>query len=254
MQRNDKAPRFRDMEKGGPRIKGKRMLFFAPHTSESAATLPLISDLSEMLERKGVSCEAHAVVDMKARLLSMSAKLARIGFTEGELAKLDVMFRLKDAELRLGILTSLLQSEPSAALLEVHALDKDYMREDEFRYCDYFYRLPGTRAIFLKDYLAEYSIPVERGMELMGSKLGKRLMLAAGIIGLDVERYRLEQSLEFLEQQLHRISLMEIPAPSDTNDGRTRMTRFERAYGYSSSLKHTLTKKEVATIAEALSA
>ncbi len=145
-------PRLRDVEECQPELqKSGKVLFFAPHTSERMATLPLISRLSKGLGEAGLECQTHSIDDMNAQVLSVSAHLSSERFSRRERKALDGMFRLKDAMTRLSIACRMLIANPDALLLEMHALDRDYRESDRFEGSGYFYRIPGARVLYLRD-------------------------------------------------------------------------------------------------------
>jgi hypothetical protein len=249
-------PILRDVEERVPSL--PRMLktdFFAPHTSEHPATMPLISTVSHALEGKGRHCETHSIEDMRSAVFSESVKLSKIKLADKDKAALEKMFRLKDALSRLRIVCGLLDADPEARIVEVHSLDADYRLDDRFQNADCFYRLPGSRILFLRDYIAEYLVPVRNGMELTDARLGTNLQIARAIIGMDRKGIADDapRMLENLENNIERLILVEIPAPS--YDGFQDMevaTRFQRSYGLSMSMHHALEVRDVQAFADIL--
>jgi hypothetical protein len=235
--------------------RAERVVFFAPHTSERLATLPLISDLSDMLRYRGVGCEAHAVEDMGCALLSISSKLAKLNLSKKEAGILDGLFRLKDVFLRLEMVGRILGSDRSSVLLEVHALDRDYSLKDAFGFSDLFYRLPGTRVLYLKDYPLEYFGPIDRWMPALENVVtegSRSLKAAVDTLSLDIDRMKWEipGMLRVLRENRHRAAMIEIPAPSEKNSDGTKITTpFERTYGFDISYRHRLNQDEVIAIA-----
>ncbi|MFH0737247.1 MAG: hypothetical protein V1827_01805 [Candidatus Micrarchaeota archaeon] len=250
--------RLRDIEERKPHVqRPMKAVFFAPHTSERQATHPLISDLSDILGYRGVICGAHSVEDMKHQLLSMSAKLSKMGFSKKEANALDGMFRLKDALLRLGMVSGILETAGPATLIEVHALERDYSFDDMIPCADFFIRLPGTRALFLKDFRYEYFGLLDRWLPVLDDieeNGGKNLRSALEILGLDSwdVSMGLPSMVETLKRMGDRCALLGVPAPSEYDDGFKVATRFERTYGQSHSFMHTLSGREVLAIADLL--
>ena len=235
--------------------KSRKMVFFAPHTSERMATFPLISDLSEALRKGGVECWTHSIEDMKERVISLSVHLSRLKLPKAERGALERLLRLKDASLRLGLLCGILEANPDARLLEIHALGRDYQLADRFPDADSFYRLHGCRILFLRDFLGEYTKPFGSGMRLLETLESGKLVKAAGIIGLDKSLIRrlAEKGLGYLSQNARRTALIEIPAPcSGPTEDVDNLTRFERSYGLSMSRRHTLDEGEIAFLAGSL--
>lgn len=252
----ERAPRLGDVRESQPQLaKSRKAVFFAPHTSERMATLPLISKVSERLERCGVSCTTHSVEDMREHVISLSVRLSRLRLGKDEMPVLERLLRLKDASIRLGIVCRILEANPDAMFIEVHSLDRDYRTADRFPYADYFTRLPGTRILFLRDFPGEYFRPMATGARLIGSIRNGSLREAIGFIGLEqgyIERQSIAQ-LGYLSKNAHRSSLVEIPAPSSmAKEDEGRLTPFERCYGLALSSMHTITDGEIDALAKTL--
>ena len=258
-QPHNGSARLRDVEEKRLAIpKTGKIVFFSPHTSERCATLPLISDLSDMLAYNGVKTEAHAVEDMGSQILSISSKLSRLRLSRKESDALDGLFRLKDVFLRLRMVCGILASDKQSVLLEIHALDRDYGLDDQFGFAEWFYRIPGTRVLHMKDYLSEYSGPLDTWIPrlLSAAKEGSRSLRAAvDILALDADRLIFEAPgmLRTLGENTHRSAMIEIPAPSEKNDGAFGdRTAFERTYGFDLSLRHRMSREEILAIVKNL--
>jgi len=252
----ERIPRLSDVPEaqfGLP--KSRKIVFFAPHTSERMATFPLISDLTDALRKGGVECRTHSIEDMRERVLSLSVQLSRLKLPKAERNVLERLLRLKDASLRLGLLCGILEANPDARLLEIHALERDYQLADKFPDADSFYRLHGCRILFLRDFLGEYTKPFGSGMRLLEALESGKLAKAAGIIGLDKSaiRHLAERGLGYLSQNARRTALVEIPAPcSGPQEDVDDLTLFEVAYGLSMSGHHTLGDDDIAFLARSL--
>ncbi len=252
----ERSPRLSDVleaQLGLP--KSRKMVFFAPHTSERMATIPMISDLTESLRKGGVECRTHSIEDMRDHVISLSVQLSRLKLPKAERGMLERLLRLKDASLRLGLLCRILEANQDARLLEIHALDRDYQLADKFPDADSFYRLHGCRILFLRDFLGEYTRPFGSGMRLLETLESGKLATAAGIIGLDKSKIREQAAggLGYLGRNAMRAALIKIPAPCpDRFDDIEGLTRFEKAHGLSMSNSHTLDEDEIAFLARSL--
>ena len=216
------------------------------------ATLPFISEVGQELHKGGTGSTTHSVEDMRECVLSLSAQLRRIGIRRRELPLLERLLHLCDASSRLHRITTMLGKHPNAMLVEVHALERDYRLSDRFEWGNHFRRLPSTRVLFLASYLEEYALVLGRGAELIKTLDGARLRQAASAIGLDSGDIRAQAASElpFLEANLPRCALIEIPAPCmPPREDTAGMTRFEVSYGLSISAPHTLTPFDIASLA-----
>jgi hypothetical protein len=255
---SERAPRLGEVQEAQLMlIKRRKAVFFAPHSSERLATIPLISGLSKRLERSGVGCQTHSIEDMRENVISLSVQLARLKLPKAERANLERLLRLKDAKVRLDLLCRIMKANPDAMLLEVHSLDKDYQLADRFESAKSFYRLPGSRVLVLRDFFGEYVRPVSGGIRLLETMGTDGMRKAARIIGLDAAagRERAMGQLTYLGQNIERAALIEIPAPCTgvPEPGEIRsLTRFEIAYGISMSGSHTLADGELDLLASAL--
>lgn len=252
----ERAPRLCDVRESQPQLaKSRNVVFFAPHTSERMATLPLISEASMRLEKCGVSCATHAVEDMREQVISLSVKLSRLKLGKDAMPTVERLLRLKDASIRLNIACRILEANPGASFIEVHSLDRDYQLDDRFPHAEHFFRLPGTRVLFLRDFPGEYFRPLGTGARLVGGIRGGGLMEAARIIGIDSGSIQRQASaqLGYLGDNAGRAALIEIPAPcACSKEDEGRLTRFERSYGMNLSGSHTLMEQELDSLAAAL--
>jgi hypothetical protein len=250
-----KKPIFKDIPAKRPELpRTRKVAFFAPHTSEHPAVMPLISKLSKRMNVKGIQTATHSVEDMKDAVLSVSAKLMPLKFSKDERAKLEVLFRMKDAVCRLEILSRILSETPDTNIIEVHALPHDYLGNEQFQWVDYFYRVPGTRVLFPRDRIGEYATPLKKGMETLDNGTGKNISLAIGLLDLSSRRRdELEALLQFLEQNISRTLLIEIPAPSTRQVEGIMHTSFESNYATRISEANNLRIYEVDDLVEVLS-
>jgi len=247
---------FGEVQQRMPRLqKSKNFVFFAPHTSEHPAVLPLISELSGRMGKASISSESVVIEDMRESVVSVSSKLSRIRWAGREREALEKLFKLKDALVRLEAVTRMLTTCPQAVLLEVHALDRDYDDMDPFGCAGHFYRFPNTRVLYLRNHTEEYEVPIVLGTEALAGGQGKATRALKDMLGLDIARVRKEApgKLEMLGQNAGRILLMEIPAPvAALPEDFNAITRFETAYGYGLSLRHTLAQNEIDSVFSAL--
>ncbi len=251
-----RSPLFRDIEERELRLpKGGRVEFFAPHPRDQLATMPLISELSGALNAIGVETETHSVEDMKSEVLSISLKLRRLGLSKKELGEADALFFLKDAIIRLELVSGLLERNPGCAVVEVQALERDYCGPEPFAEAPLFYRFPGTRVLHLRDYAGGFLADIRKGLEVLESPHG-RLGKAAGAFGMTPGALRLELPglLDSVHEGRGRAAMVCIPADSFTVEQWTENeTRFEMKFGEGMSRKHTLCPADIAALASALS-
>ncbi len=251
-----KAPRFCDVEERGLCLqKCGRVEFFAPHPRDQLATMPLISGLSEALNGKGVETETHSVEDMKSGVLSISLKLRRLGLSRKELEEADALFLLKDAVIRLELVSGLLGRNPGCAVVEVQALDKDYCGKEQFAEASLFYRIPGTRVLHLRDYAGGFLADIRKGLGVLEAPHG-RLGRATGAFGLSSESLRMELPalLDSIHEGRSRAAMVCIPAdPFNVEPWTGEETRFEMVFGEGMTRKHTLGPADMAALASALS-
>lgn len=242
-----KKPIFKDIPAKSPELpRTKKVAFFAPHTSEHPAVLPLISKLSRKMEALGIQSTTHSVEDMRDTLLSVSAKLMPIRFSKDEKAKLEALFRLRDTICRLEILSKILNETPDANVIEVHALPHDYLGYEEFQWVDYFYRIPGTRVLFPRDPIGEYAAPLKKGIDELDNGSRENISLAIKLLDLKRRtREELEVLLQQLEENIGRTLLIEIPASSFRQNEQIMHTSFERNYATSISEANSLRSYEV---------
>ncbi len=242
-----KKPIFKDIPAKSPELpRTKKVAFFAPHTSEHPAVLPLISKLSGRMERLGIQSTTHSVEDMRDILLSFSAKLMPIRFSKDEKAILEALFRMRDTICRLEILSRILSETPDANVIEVHALPHDYLGYEHFQLVDHFYRIPGTRVLFPRDPVGEYSAPLKKGMDGLDNGSGENISLAVKLLDLKRRtRGELEALLRNLEENIGRTLLIEIPAPSFRQSEQIMHTAFESNYGTRISDANSLRNYEV---------
>ncbi|MFH1685259.1 MAG: hypothetical protein ABH983_03040 [Candidatus Micrarchaeota archaeon] len=227
-----KKPIFKDIPAKSPELpRTKKIAFFAPHTSEHPAVMPLIAKLSKRMNAKGIQTTTHSVEDMRDAVLSVSAKLMPLKFSKDEKATLEVLFRMRDTICRLEILNMILGETQDTNIIEVHALPHDYLGNEEFQWVDYFYRIPGTRVLFPRDRIGEYATPLKKGMEALDNDSEENVDRAIELLGLiGRERSGLEELLQFLEQNISRTLLIEVPAPSTHQVEQKMHTSFESNY------------------------
>ncbi len=254
--RQRSMPLFGEVVQRTPNLqKSKEFMFFAPHTSEHPAVLPLISELSERMRQSGIKNESGTIDDMRENVIAISAKLSRIWRAGKERDTLERLFKLKDALVRLDVVANMLASRPKAALLEMHALDRDYDDMDRFDWGEHFYRIPDSRALYAKDYFSEYKTQIKQGLEAMVDGRGKAATALKEILELHINRLveEVPGKLEILEKNARRTLLMEIPAPATVLlDNPSPMTAFESTYGYKTSLKHTLAEQDIDSVLSAI--
>ncbi len=248
-----KTPKFRDVEEKRPALpRPEKVIFFVPHSAEHPAVLPLVASLSEGLGKHGIASATHSIEDMRERVQSLSQKLRCFRFTTAQKQELDALFYLQDAYERLRIVNRLLALHPAANIVEAHALDRDYKQNDRFSMKDWFYRIPGTRALYIKDLKAEYTGAIDEGLALAEKSC---IPEALSLFGFDIVEMAgsLPGLLKMLEENLYRTIMLEIPAPSHCNcDGIPLNTRFERNYAYSFSQPHRLAAEDMAGILDVI--
>ncbi len=260
-----KALRFKDTPTRSVKLKkSDKIVFFAPHTSEQPAVAPLISKLTEKLKKEGKEVKKETIDDMRLRVLRTTSQLSEKNLSGSELELVEKLFRLEDTWVRLQKIGELMEKNPDAVILEVHALDKDYQEDSEFRMVDYFQRLPGTRVLVLRDIEQEYTYPILDGLAAVDGKKERHLAIV-GLFSEFVLKKVAEENrrlLETLSRNTDRIAMIEIPAPSYFHVRRTgvklidglilrlanlppHLTRFEEAYGINSSDMATITEADV---------
>ena len=226
-----KATRFMDVPVRKIKLKkSEKVVFLAPHSTEHKPVLSFTKTLSEELGRKGIETKEEELDDIRRRILLSATKLSAMEATDRDSEIIEILFKLEDALLRLHKLDSILLLNPEATVLEVHALDRDYKEEDEFSMVDYFYRLRDTRVLAIRDLYREYSEPIKQGMELIENKSMKTKIkdivrktlgtnspqdLAKCFRGIDMASDRYPMLLEILSENIGRVAMIEIPAPSD---------------------------------------
>jgi len=242
-----KKPIFKDIPAKSPELpRAKKVAFFAPHTSEHPAVMPLIAKLSRKMEAVGIGSTTHSVEDMRDAILSVSAKLMPIKFSKDEKAKLEVLFRMRDAICRLEILNRILEQAPDANIIEVHALPHDYGGYEPFQLVDQFYRIPGTRVLFPRNHLDEYALPLQRGIEALENGSGDNIKRAVELLDLRCSvRGETEALLQHLEENIGRTLLIEIPAPSVRQTEKIMHTSFESNYAIRISEANNLRTYEI---------
>lgn len=247
--------RFRDMPAMPPEApRSKSIAFFAPHTSEHPAVMPLISELGERLGSAGSSTETHSVDNMRDSVLSLSAKLNPFRFSKKGKRALESFFRMKDAVFRLQVLEGILKEDPGKIVVEMHALPKDYKMDEQFPWADYYYRIPRTRILFPRDLRAEYEVPIREGMSQLGNDAEESVSFAKRLLGLEqMDRREAEAILACLETVLERTLLIEIPAASKPGMDMLVHTEFEMNYGIRRSEAHSLRTSEIQELLSLLS-
>jgi hypothetical protein len=249
-----RGTRLRDIEERELGIrKGASVGFFLPHTRDRNATLPLVSELSEGLRAKGVMAATHSVEDMKAEVLSISARLIRMRLRARDEEAVDSLFLLKDAERRLSVVCGILRSDPTANVLEIQALGRDYGEADRIEDAGSYSRLPGTRVLHPRDYAGGFARAFREGISTLRQAAG-RVAAAAGIIGPPGGEEWLGGMLDMLAENARRCALILIPAPSFDVMELAGPTGFGRHYGEGMSKEHTLSPRETAAILDALAA
>lgn len=248
MKRLGRQSRFGDVELRGRVLpRAKKIVFFAPHTREQPATMPLISEISERLKKDGIESETHAVDDMDEKVISLSTKLRGLDIPDEDRAAFSVFFYLHDAYVRLRIVRKLLERSPDANIVEMHALDKDYKDDSIFPWENYFYRIPGTRILYSKEATVDYENSITNAF-LVDEQSRLCIRILAAEIGLDLASVgeHTEDLLERLEENSERFMLVEIPAPAHCMcEGVDVHTMFERKYAYSFSQPHTLKQHDI---------
>ncbi len=242
-----KKPIFKDIPAKSPELpRAKKVAFFAPHTSEHPAVMPLIAKLSDKMKALGIDSTTHSVEDMRDNLLSISAKLMPVRFSKDEKARLEVLFRLRDTICRLEILSMILEQTPDTNIIEVHALPHDYLGYEPFQMVDHFYRVPGTRVLFPRDPVGEYALPLRRGVEELDNGSGENVSMAIKLLDLnDRTREELVALLGHLEENIGRTLLIEIPAPSFSQSDQIMHTPFESNYAIRISEANNLRQYEI---------
>ncbi|MEW6722429.1 MAG: hypothetical protein AB1324_04150 [Candidatus Micrarchaeota archaeon] len=247
--------RLRDVPEVQPLLKkAGKVAFFAPHTSEHPAVMPLISELSAALRGGGRECETHSIEDMRAAVASISLRISRLRLRREELEGVERVLRMKDAIVRLGIAIGVLAADEKSLLVEVHALPGDFALGDRFGMGAYFYRVPGTRILYSRDYAGEYAVPIRLGMEAL-SRIGSgRFVKAACIAGADLgEAADALALIPDLEHRASRALLIEVPAPfREPDDWVPSETEFGKCYGANLSGFHTLAHWEMERLLETI--
>ncbi len=256
-----KAPRLMDIEERPLGMQKRRGVgFLLPHTRDHLALMPLVSGISKGLRAKGIAAETHSVEDMRGQVISLSVRLSAIKFRKKERGALETLFELRDALVRLMLACSILAVNPGGNLVELQTLGRDYRLGDRFAAASGYFRLPQTRVLHAKAYLATFEEPIGRGIRLLGAAGGdERLSKAARIFSLEESRVRPEagEGLGFLSRNLSRAALISIPAPCFDNPYEEReryhFTEFEREYGEGMAAANTLGDEDIKAILAALS-
>ncbi|HSB47038.1 MAG TPA: hypothetical protein VLD37_03425 [Candidatus Bilamarchaeum sp.] len=244
------APRFGQIREVFPLLPASdKVVFFAPHTSEHPALMPLISEISETLAGRGRKAETHSVENMREAVSSISFRLRRLKLSKAEIPMLDSLLRMKDACIRLDILFRIMQDEPGAVVAEMHALRGDYGPGDRFGEGERFFRIPGTRILYLKDYLEEYAAAITKGREALSVRGSEGYARAAEIAGAGSSEAEARLRLARLGENIRRAILLKIPAlPGGPGPAEGCVTRFEMDYGVLSG-HHTLSGWEAGELA-----
>lgn len=250
-----KAPRFRDVEERPLGLVRRGCVeWFAPHSSDHPATLPLIDSVSKALAGWGVEARTHSIEDMRPAVLTLSLKLSKMKLSRKEREDVEALFVLKDAAIRLSLVSRLLGEDLAAALVEVHALRRDYTGPEEFPEAGSYFRLPGSRILYLRDPAADYVSAFRPGLRVLEESEG-RLAQAAGIFRMSAESLRAELPvmLEALQAGSRRAAIICIPAGSfESESWLEKGAWFERAYGEGMSRKHSLGEQDIAALAASL--
>lgn len=266
-----RTPRFMDVPVRQVRLKkSNKVVFFTPHSTEYKPVMSLTKALSGELGKKGIETKEEGLDDMRRRIIVSASALSIGGASDADAQLIEKLFRLEDALLRIAKLDSILLLNPEATVLEVHSLDKDYKEEDEFWMADHFYRLRDTRVLVIRDLYKEYSEPIKEGMELIENKSFKtkiksmfRKILGAPSpqelvkcfrgISMNIDPTRYPTMLDILSENIERVAMIEMPAPSDylmkmchiesfdklVKDLKKsrQFTKFEDSYGLKESLE-----------------
>ncbi len=267
-----KKSRFRDVSIRPVSLKkADKVVFFAPHTSEHFATGPLISRLSERLKKEGKEVKKEVIEDMRLRVLRTTCQISEKDVPRDP-KLIEKLFRLEDTWIRLQKLGELIERNPDGVILEVHALDKDYYDKSEFLWVDYFYRLPDTRVLVIRDLMKEYEYPIKEGLKSIDSADERHMAIVGCFSELVLKRVAEEYSklLGILSDNIERVSMIEIPAPSYSKIRRTgiglidrmimryfdlpaHLTKFEEAHGISVSMEAKLTDADIDGILKMIS-
>ena len=215
MSKHKNAPKFRDVARKRIRLKkADKVMLFAPHTTERLAVSPLMRRLSEKLkvEKKEVFREIIDDIDVRIVVTAEKLKDKKVSYDEKEL--LERLFRLEDAWIRLQTLTEILERHPGATVLEVHALDKDYREGSRFDIAPYFYRLPDTRVLILRNLVEEYGIPIRKGLKMIDKTNDRHKAIVRCFAELNLRKITEEYQrlLDILSKNIGSIAMVEIPA------------------------------------------
>ncbi len=264
------APRFRDVIQKEVRLKkSEKIIFFAPHISEYFAVGPFIDRISKKF---GKETGKSVISDMRERILKTSRKLSEKKVSKEEKDLIEKLFRLEDSWIRLQRLSELLERYPEATILEMHALDDDYRENSTFEMAPYFYRLPNTKVLVLRDLIEEYVFPIRKGLDSVDMESTRHIELVGCFEGLDLAKVREKHTrmLDALYKNLSRLAMVEIPAPS-YNIVRTTgigfidrwifgsvdmippITDFDSTYAYNISMEAPVSEMDVAGILRMIS-
>ncbi len=210
-----KILKFRDVTRKDVRLKkSDKVVLFAPHTSETLAISPLMRKLSERLRKDKKEVFREVIEDMDVRIAINAEKLRNNRVSWNEKGLLERLFRLEDAWIRLQRLSRMIERYPDSTVLEFHALDKDYREGSSFQMASYFYRLPDTRVLILRDLVGEYEVPIRKGLREV-DKSDKRHQAIVGCFAeLNLKKITEEYPilLEILSKNIESIAMIEIPA------------------------------------------
>jgi hypothetical protein len=248
-------PRLRDVECRAPTLEtSKSIVFFAPHSNERQATLPLISRVGDALWQEGLDTSTVTIEDMADRVSSYAVRLHRLGLSRSEKEKVNRLFYLKDACIRLDLLTKILAEFPDSKIAEMHALDRDYQPGDRFEMAPWFYRIPDTRVLYLRDIARDYAAAIERGLEVLDNSPSEKIAKAAALLEIDLAAVRASCGgmATALRSQMQRTILIETPAPAHSLDVFESATEFEKRYAFSANGMCTLSDSEISALIMAL--
>jgi len=258
------AKRFRDVVQNDIRLKGgNKVVLFVPHTSEYIAVTPLLSKLSEALKKDGKEIEKEINDGMRQWIHRITNQLSMLKLSKEDRIFIERLFKLKDGWIRLQKLSELIERNPTAIILEIHALDGNYGEENRFWMADYFYRLPNTRVLVIRDYVSEYKFPIEKGFSQIDWDNKRHLdILECFELKMDEIRTKYIGLLDVLSKNIDRSAMIEIPAPIESGIPRSgvwfldrlilklysfppHFTKFEENYGWRLSREATITEEDI---------
>jgi len=255
--------------------KCNKAVFIAPHRSEDMVTVPFISQVSKIVEAKGRETDFINTPDSRTRILSISRRLSQIDTSESDMDIIESIFKLQDAFIRLKNISSVLRKEPASVVFEMHALERDYQMDDDFEHVDHYFRIPGSRILFIRNMIDELGTPIKEGLKKIDAAFEKdynrmfKILFEFEALNFVELEARYMDLLDILSGNIGRVAMIELPADADfilrigrnpfnedfegiVNDitSKRKLTKFEEDYGLKINLaKTTITEEDAERVA-----